>query len=438
MEQKYDVFISYSCKDQKIAEGICGFLEKYGIRCFVAYRDIPKGIVWAGAIVNAIDESRVMVVVFSKDFNASTQTDREIEIASENKIPILTFRISEATFSGAKKYYLKNLNWIDAFPHPESCFGYLRDSLLVLLNNTVDSDISYSADTAVNDMEEICSDMALHSDNPDSNCIPPKEYQQNENFTYIPAPNKDSCVNLREHNTSLMAGATLATAGALIGGFLTPMFTLPYLIGNAIGNMASQNDTVYCSVFAPAEIKMQTHMLVQVYLHVFEETEKVKLLSKESQIDAERREYIPLEEKLSDGDKVDVLFSIAGDRLLMSEKTSIIWKGTFKKCSFEYFVQKDINVNELFCKVIVSKNGIPIGEMRFITHIVDNPREWNPRMVAHKYKKVFISYAHQDMSKVKYLAEGLKLSNIDYFFDRHYLKAGDIYPLKIQEYNIKP
>lgn len=53
MEQSiksYDVFISYSSKDQKVAEGICGYLEGNRCRCFVAYRDIPKGVNWPSAI----------------------------------------------------------------------------------------------------------------------------------------------------------------------------------------------------------------------------------------------------------------------------------------------------------------------------------------------------------------------------------------------------
>lgn len=135
MNMKYDVFISYSSKDQKIAEGICGYLESYGYRCFVAYRDIPPGVVWAGAIADAVDESQIMVVVFSKDFNLSPQTDREIELAAEDNIPILTYRISEDKFTGAKKYYLKNLNWIDAFPNPENFFGSLMDSVCKLVKN---------------------------------------------------------------------------------------------------------------------------------------------------------------------------------------------------------------------------------------------------------------------------------------------------------------
>ncbi len=133
MEKRYDVFISYSSDDQKIAEGICGYLERMGYRCFVAYRDIPRGVVWAAAITDAIDESAMMVVVFSNAFNISPQTDREIELASENQMPILTYRIADDKMTGAKKYYLKNLNWIDAFPNPENYFGQLLDSVAKLI-----------------------------------------------------------------------------------------------------------------------------------------------------------------------------------------------------------------------------------------------------------------------------------------------------------------
>lgn len=132
--QKYDVFISYSSHDQKVAEGVCAYLEQHRIRCFVAYRDIPKGVVWARAIVEALEESRMMVIVFSENFNRSEQVDREIELASEDHMPILTFRIADDAFRGAKKYYLKNLNWIDAFPQPERCFGELCKNVKQLLD----------------------------------------------------------------------------------------------------------------------------------------------------------------------------------------------------------------------------------------------------------------------------------------------------------------
>ena len=138
----YDVFISYSSHDQKVVEGLCAYLEQHKIRCFVAYRDIPRGVVWARAIVEALDESRMMVVVFSDHFNNSDQVDREIELASEDRKPILTFRITDDAFKGAKKYYLKNINWIDAFPNPAELFGSVADNVAKLL------DMELSAPTA--------------------------------------------------------------------------------------------------------------------------------------------------------------------------------------------------------------------------------------------------------------------------------------------------
>ena len=135
MEKTYDVFISYSIDDQKIAEGVCGYLESNGYRCFVSYRDVPPGVVWATAVTKALDESAMMVVVFSRSFNNSDQTDREIEIASENRIPILTYRVANEEMTGAKKYFLKNLNWIDAFPEPSNYFGQLLVSVKKLVGD---------------------------------------------------------------------------------------------------------------------------------------------------------------------------------------------------------------------------------------------------------------------------------------------------------------
>ncbi len=96
-------------------------------------------------------------------------------------------------------------------------------------------------------------------------------------------------------------------------------------------------DHIYSSIFAPAEVKLKSHMLVQVYLHLHEETEKVKTLAQESDKDAERRDYIPLQCKFKRGDKVDVVLNIYGETLLMSAKKSVIWQGAFTKCIEGYW-----------------------------------------------------------------------------------------------------
>lgn len=193
-------------------------------------------------------------------------------------------------------------------------------------------------------------------------------------------------------------------------------------------------DEVYSSVFAPGEVKKRSSMLVQVYLHLYEETEKVKELATEAQKDAERRDYIPLQCKLQTGDKVDVQLNIVSDTLLKSEKKSLVWHGMFTKCSFVFSVSKDIDVDELGCTVLLSVGGGIVGEMRFVTQIVDQPRQLNPEVFARQYRKIFISYAHQDESKVAPMARAYRAQGVNYFFDRHYLKPGDFFPMKIRDY----
>ena len=229
--------------------------------------------------------------------------------------------------------------------------------------------------------------------------------------------------------------------GAAIGSVMGSVFSpIGIILGGISGwfcrksNNTEEYDEVYSSIFAPSEVKPKTHMLVQVYLHLYEETEKVKAFAQESDKNAERRDYIPLQCKLKKGDKVDVLLNIYGETLLMSDKKSVIWQGSFTKCSFDYFVPKDIDVDELSCVAMLTVNGVPVGEMRFITRIVDAPRQLNPEIIAHKYNKVFISYSHQDESKVKFLHEGVELGSVPHFFDRKYLKAGDVFPQVIQDY----
>lgn len=131
----HDIFISYSSKDQKVVEGLSAYLEQQGIRCFVAYRDIPKGAVWAAKITEAIEICQCMVIVFSENFNSSPQVDREIEMCFEEEKPVIPFKIQDSPLSGAKKYYLKNINWLDAFPEPEKCFGELCLSVKRLMSD---------------------------------------------------------------------------------------------------------------------------------------------------------------------------------------------------------------------------------------------------------------------------------------------------------------
>ena len=193
-------------------------------------------------------------------------------------------------------------------------------------------------------------------------------------------------------------------------------------------------DMVYSSVFAPAEVKRRSRMVTQIYLHLHEEADTVCSLAKESLKRAERRDYIPLSVKLNKGDKVDIDFQIYGEDLLMSERKSVIWQGTFTKCSFSYFVPENIDIDELYCEAHLTINSAMVGEISFTTEIVESPRRIKPEIHSHQFKRIFISYAHADAEFVKGLALAYKFQGVDYFYDRDNINAGDIYEELIYEY----
>lgn len=202
----------------------------------------------------------------------------------------------------------------------------------------------------------------------------------------------------------------------------------------ALKEDANNVSDVYSSVFAPAEVKRKSHLQIQVYLHLYKETELVKSLANESDKNTERRDYIPLSLKLRKGDRIDIEFNVYGETRLISERKFVIWQGSFTKCSFDYFVPMNIDVDELSCETNLFVNGAMIGEMRFITHIVDAPRKLNPEILSHRFNKIFISYAHKDATQIKFLALAYKAQGVDYFYDRDSLAPGDVYEEKIFDY----
>jgi len=195
-----------------------------------------------------------------------------------------------------------------------------------------------------------------------------------------------------------------------------------------------KKDNVFTSVFAPSEVARKSHLLVQVFLHLQDEEEKVMEIAKEADAKAERRGYIPLQCKLKRGDKVDVEYNIYGEKLLQTHRKALIWQGSFTKCSFDYFVPADLDVGELSCEVNLYVNGAMIGELRFLTEVVEQPRKLNAEIKAKTFEKIFISYAHQDAEQVKKFAAAYKAQGVDYFFDRDKLGGGDVYEEKIFEY----
>ena len=132
----HDVFISYSTKDKIVAFELCTTLEIRGIRCWIAPRNIPPGIPYPEAIINALNQSRIMVVVFSNAANESDQVMQEVERAVAKKITIIPFRIEDKVPTGSLELMLSARQWLEALRPPmEDHYKKLADSIESLLSN---------------------------------------------------------------------------------------------------------------------------------------------------------------------------------------------------------------------------------------------------------------------------------------------------------------
>ncbi len=114
----HDVFISYCTEDKPVADAVCATLESQGTRCWIAPRDILPGTDWGEAIVDAIHESKAMLLVFSSKANASQQIKREVERAVHCAIPLIPVRVDDAAPSKSLEYFISTPHWLDALTPP--------------------------------------------------------------------------------------------------------------------------------------------------------------------------------------------------------------------------------------------------------------------------------------------------------------------------------
>ena len=108
------VFISYASQDAAVAGALVEALERHGVGCWIAPRDVKAGALYADALVRAISGAKAFVLVLSESAIASSHVGKEIERASSKKRPIIALRIDAAPLTPALEYFLSESQWVEA------------------------------------------------------------------------------------------------------------------------------------------------------------------------------------------------------------------------------------------------------------------------------------------------------------------------------------
>lgn len=118
MRARIDVFVSYASEDKAVADAAVSHLERAGVRCWYAPRDIVPGASYGSAIVEAIRDAAAVVLILSKASNRSAQVANEIERGVHHGRHIVPFRIEEVALSSDLEYFVGRRHWLDALPPP--------------------------------------------------------------------------------------------------------------------------------------------------------------------------------------------------------------------------------------------------------------------------------------------------------------------------------
>jgi hypothetical protein len=134
----HDVFISYSSKNKVIADAVCARLEENKIRVWFAPRDVPPGKAYASAIIQAIDQCRIFILIWSEESNKSNHILNEINHAFNHNITVIPFRIDNVVPTESLEYYIGRTHWLDAITPPlEQHLSKLCDSVKAILATEV-------------------------------------------------------------------------------------------------------------------------------------------------------------------------------------------------------------------------------------------------------------------------------------------------------------
>ena len=109
----HDVFISYASPDRTVAETICAALESLHIQCWIAPRNVRVGKIWVEAIVDAIDESHLFLLLLSSNSNSSPQVIREVERAASHNIAIVPIKIDDTPMSKGMEFFISRHQWLN-------------------------------------------------------------------------------------------------------------------------------------------------------------------------------------------------------------------------------------------------------------------------------------------------------------------------------------
>jgi hypothetical protein len=190
-------------------------------------------------------------------------------------------------------------------------------------------------------------------------------------------------------------------------------------------------DSVKCSVFAPPEASRGANIMVQVFVHLPEDSEAVIGLAAEFDNQAKHLAAKLLDNEVTRGSKLTFCISMP-DLEIDDPVQELIWRGRTSVVQFGVRVPRNLKPQEIVGTVYLSQSGVPFGHAKFLLRIVEL-QDGRVQEIAKaskvsawkRYEYAFISYASADRPEVLKRVQMLSRFHIDFFHDLLTLEPGE-------------
>lgn len=116
---KYDIFISYSTRDKEKVLRTVRELREKGYRIWMDEEGISSGEQFKRAIVDGLQNSKMMLFFSSLHSNKSEWTEKEIGYADRHKKRIIPIKLDGAAYNDSIDFDLGNFDYVDFSVSPK-------------------------------------------------------------------------------------------------------------------------------------------------------------------------------------------------------------------------------------------------------------------------------------------------------------------------------
>lgn len=106
------IFVSHASADAAWANSAVSELERRGLTCWIAPRNIPPGAVYQQSLWDALQASSAVLFVHSSQSSGSAHVLRELEVGTRFGVPIVPVQIDQFTPTGASGYMIAGLQLV--------------------------------------------------------------------------------------------------------------------------------------------------------------------------------------------------------------------------------------------------------------------------------------------------------------------------------------